>query len=73
MVDVPKNTLPQLLTFSQAAETLGLSRRSVSRLVHDERIPVAAYVNTRPRIEAGDLAAFIEAETARAVASKATA
>lgn len=58
--------LSPLLSIDDAAQTLGVSRKTVDRLIADERLPVVSIESGRgdqriKRIQASDLQAFIDA------------
>ena len=58
--------LSPLLSIEDAAQTLGISRKTVDRLIADERLPVVSIESGRgdqriKRIQASDLQAFIDA------------
>ena len=57
--------LSPLLSIEDAAQTLGISRKTVDRLIADERLPVISLESGRgdqriKRIQASDLQQFIE-------------
>jgi excisionase family DNA binding protein len=56
---VPSPSLPRLLTVKEVAEILQLSRRTVWRMIHDERLSVVR-IGRAIRVQPAVLGALIE-------------
>lgn len=59
-------TFPVLLTPTDVAEVLRISRRQAYRLVERGELPVVRVGQTNVRVRAADLATYIEARTGEA-------
>lgn len=58
--------LPNLLTIDEAAEYLGVSRRTIYNLISSRKLPVVK-IGAQTRIDAEDLRRYVEAQKQRGV------